>query len=115
MQQIFIEWSAHDTATISDQYIDLFDSVNILAFHKGIEERYTPEGLIVKIHANVNLLENIASEIFRLMSTHIYSTSSDLKVNPYQMSLLEKPSDSIDGNISDSIIKEDVGMMWLYK
>ena len=115
MQQIFIEWSAHDTATISDQYIDLFDSVNILAFHKGIEERYTPEGLIEKIHANVNLLENIASEIFRLMSTHIYSTSSDLKVNPYQMSLLEKPSDSIDGNISDSIIKEDVKMMWLYK
>jgi flavin-dependent dehydrogenase len=115
MQQIFIEWSAHDTATISNHYIDLFDSVNILAFHKGIEERYTPEGLIVKIHANVNLLENIASEIFRFMSTHIYSTAIDLKVNPYNMSLLEKPTDDIDGNISHSMIKEDVKIMWLYK
>jgi hypothetical protein len=31
------------------------------------------------------------------------------------MSLLEKPIDDIDGNISDSIIKEDVKKMWLYK
>ena len=115
MQQIFVEWSAHDTAKISSKYIDLFESVNILAFHKGIEERYTPEGLIDKIHANVDLLENIASEIFRLMSTYIYNTSGDLKVNPYQMSLLEKPTDDIDGKISLSPIKEDVKIMWLYK
>ena len=96
MQQIFVEWSGHDTATISNKYIDLFDSTNIVAFHKGIEERYTPEVLIEKIHANVDLLENIASEIFRLMSSKIYNTSSDLKVNPYHMSLLEKPTDDID-------------------
>jgi hypothetical protein len=115
MQQIFIEWSDHDTATISNKYIDLFDSTNIVAFHKGIEERYTAEVLIEKIHSNVGLLENIASEIFRLMSTKIYNTSSNLKVNPYHMSLLEKPTDDIDGNISDSIIKEDVKIMWLYK
>jgi len=115
MQQIFIEWSDHDTATFSNKYIDLFDSINILAFHKGIEERYTPEGLIEKIHTNVDLLENIASEIFRLMSSKIYNTSSDLKVNPYHMSLLEKPTDDIDGNISHSMIKEDVKIMWLYK
>ena len=115
MQQIFVEWSDHDTATISNKYIDLFDSINILAFHKGIEERYTPEGLIEKIHTNVDLLENIASEIFRLMSSKIYNTSSDLKVNPYHMSLLEKPTDDIDGNISHSMIKEDVKIMWLYK
>ena len=69
----------------------------------------------MKIHANVNLLENIASEIFRFMSTHIYSTAIDLKVNPYNMSLLEKPTDDIDGNFSHSMIKEDVKIMWLYK
>ena len=115
MQQIFIEWSDHDTATISNKYIDLFDSANIVAFHKGIEERYTTEVLIEKIHSNVGVLENIASEIFRLMSAYVYNTSSDLKVNPYHMSLLEKPTDDIDGNISHSMIKEDVKIMWLYK
>ena len=114
MQQIFIEWSKYDTKTISNKYIDLFDSTNIVALHKGIEMRYTPELLIDKIHINVSLLENIASEIFRLMSTQIYNTSSDLKVNPYFMSLLEKPKDDINGNLTNLMIKNDVNKMWLY-
>ena len=114
MQQIFIEWSKYDTKTISNKYIDLFDSTNIVALHKGIERRYTPELLIDKIQINVSLLENIASEIFRLMSTQIYNTSSDLKVNPYFMSLLEKPKDDINGNLTNLMIKNDVNKMWLY-
>ena len=79
MQQIFVEWSNYDIVTISDRYIDLFDSPTIEAFHKGIEERYSPKGLLKKIHTNVDILEKIGSEIFRLMSTHIYKTSSNLE------------------------------------
>ena len=48
------------------------------------------------------------------MSTQIYNTSSDLKVNPYFMSLLEKPKDDINGNLTNLMIKNDVNKMWLY-
>lgn len=114
MQQIFVEWSKHDTETFTNKYIDFFDSDILAVFHKGIEERYTPENLIKKIHDNVSVLEKMASEIFRLMSNKIYDTPEELKVNPYQMSLKEKPTDDIDGNSSESHIKKDVKVMWLY-
>ena len=97
MQQIFVEWSKYETETFTDTYIDLFDSAFIRIFHKGIDERFDSKGLIEKIKDNVAILEDIASAIYRLMSNKAYDTSMDLKVNPYQMSLIEKPTDNSDG------------------
>ncbi|MGB0886650.1 MAG: NAD(P)/FAD-dependent oxidoreductase [Vicingaceae bacterium] len=114
MQEVFVEWGKHETKTISDSYIDLFDSKNIEIFHKGIDERYDPKDLILKIHDNVAVLEDTASQIFRLMSTEIYGTSDDLKVNPYEMTLNVKPTNVDGGNEYVQSIKEDVDTMWLY-
>ena len=114
MQQIFLQWSKYDNKVISDKYVDLFDSKIIDSFHNGIEKRYDNKSLIERINNNVATLENIASEIFRLMSSYIYNTSEEIKVNPYKMSLLNKPVDDIDGLERDEKIKQDVKTMWLY-
>ena len=114
MQQIFLQWSKYDNKVISDKYVDLFDSKIIGSFHNGIEKRYDNKSLIERINNNVATLENIASEIFRLMSSYIYNTSEEIKVNPYKMSLLNKPVDDIDGLERDEKIKQDVKTMWLY-
>ncbi len=114
MQQIFLQWSKYDNKVISDKYVDLFDSKIIESFHNGIEKRYDNKSLIERINNNVAILENIASEIFRLMSSYIYNTSEEIKVNPYKMSLLNKPVDDIDGLERDEKIKQDVKTMWLY-
>ena len=114
MQEVFVEWAEHDTATIANRYIDLFDSNNIEVFHKGINERYESRELISKIHDNVTVLEDTASQIFRLMSRKVYDTPEELKVDPYEMTLKEKPTDVECGNTLQPTIKDDVDTMWLY-
>ena len=114
MQGLFVDWSKHETETFADKYIDLFDSELIANFHKGIDERYETKELIEKIHENVNTLEDIASEIFRLMSTKVHGSSEALKVDPYNMDIKAEPKDVADGNELNIDIREDVKVMWLY-
>ncbi|MFT7612534.1 MAG: flavin-dependent dehydrogenase [Parvicellaceae bacterium] len=114
MQQVFIDWSKHDTETFSDSYIDPFDLNFLKEFHKGIDKVLRSRDLIKKVQDNVEILEHLASEIFRVMSKKIYGTSMDLKVNPYKMSLKEKPEDGEGGNDIDDDIRKDVARMWYY-
>ena len=40
-----------------------------------------------KLKENIQLLEGIAAEIFRLLCKITHNTASDMKVDPYEMSL----------------------------
>lgn len=116
MQKLFVEWSKYDTEVFSDRYIDPFDIGYLQAFHKGIDERYSAPELVNKIHENMGVLEAVASEIFRLMSNHIYKTAMDMPVDPYNMSLSSQPVAAETGGIIASLkIQEQVRVMWFYR
>ncbi|MDX2359532.1 MAG: FAD-dependent monooxygenase [Crocinitomicaceae bacterium] len=114
MQKVFVEWAKHDTETFSDRYIDPFDVGYLRDFHKGIDERLSTPELIQKVHDNMQVLEEVATEVFRLMSNKVYGTPMDLKVDPYSMSLTEKPVHTDEGVLASEEIKKEVGIMWFY-
>jgi hypothetical protein len=74
-----------------------------------------------KIEANLKILENIAAEIFRLVSFQINNTPPDMHVDPYNMSinegrdlLLQKSTNEQAIGINESI-RNDISKMWLIK
>jgi len=69
---------------------------------------------VAKVNDNITLLEEIASEIYRLMSNQIYGTPMDMKVDPYNMLLKTKPSDVENGILARDEVKEGLSVMWYY-
>lgn len=114
MQQIFKQWSEHDTDVFTDRYIDPFDVGYLREFHKGIDERHTKRELIQQVKDNMHVLETVASEIFRLMSNKIYGTPMDMKVDPYTMDLTTRPEDQENGILAPEDIQKEVAVMWFY-
>ena len=115
VQTLLTEWVEHDNQAFSDRYIDPFDINYLKAFHLGLEDRYSSRELIQKINENMTVLEEIAAEMFVLMSSKVYGTPMNLKVDPYAMTLKERPTENELGVIAQSAIKEDVAVMWYYK
>ena len=68
----------------------------------------------------MNLLEQLAVAIFRLVSAEVNGTSPDIKVNPYTINLgkkenaMEVDSESADAIVPGSSITKDVAVMWFY-
>lgn len=113
-QTLLTEWVKYDTEPFSEIYIDPFDINYLREFHLGLEERYSSRDLVAKINDNMTKLEEIASQVFRLMSHKVYGTPMDLKVDPYTMSLLQKPTEVENGVMARPEIVEDVATMWFY-
>ena len=73
-----------------------------------------------QIAKNMNILEQIAVAIFRLVSAEVNGTSPDMKVNPYTINLGKKENtvmldtESDDAIIPDTPITNDVDLMWFY-
>lgn len=122
MQDLFIAWGPYDKEDFTNRYIDPFDLTFLRQFHEGIEVQHDPKALINQVALNMTLLEKIAAEVYRLVSSQIKGTPSDMKVNPYSMSLdFDNPESS--GNpendpnalVQDAEIAKDVATMWFYK
>ena len=114
MQRVLKQWSEHDTEIFTDRYIDPFDIGYLREFHKGIDERHSTQELIAKIHKNIAVLEEIATEVFRLMSNQIYQTPMNLMVDPYTMSLEVPAFDNPSGVLTRKEIRDQVKVMWFY-
>jgi hypothetical protein len=114
VQTLLLEWSKYDTQQFEDRYIDPFDIGYLRDLHIGLDERYSPRELVQKVNENVVLLEEIASELFRLMSNQVYGTSMDMKVDPYSMTLKTKPEENENGVIARDQVKEGLAIMWYY-
>ena len=62
----------------------------------------------------MDVLEAVATEVFRLMSNKIYGTSMEMKVDPYTMSLESCPKVAEEGVLASQKIKDQVHVMWFY-
>lgn len=113
MQELFLAWSEFDNGEFTDRYIDPFDIGYLRTFHKEIDERYEGNDLINKVHSNLTILEQIASEVFRLISNKVHGTPLDLEVDPYTMDIKAIPSNKKTENV-DPFISKEVRVMWFY-
>ena len=85
-------------------------------FQLGIDKQYEPEALVEKIKANIQVLEQVASAMFRLISARVNGTPPDMKVDPYKATLknIPQPVEREDEYNIDPIITKDVELMWFY-
>jgi flavin-dependent dehydrogenase len=118
MQQLFLDWAPHETAVFSHRYIDPYDLQYMRDFQHGLDKKYEPEALIEKVTDNMKILEQVAADIFRLVSAQVNGTPPDMKVDPYKIKL-----DAFSGDVPvetelpeniDPAISKDVDLMWFY-
>jgi flavin-dependent dehydrogenase len=119
MQDLFLDWAPHDKEIFSNRYIDPYDLKYMRNFQLDIDSKYEPPQLVQKIAQNMKILEQVASAIFRLVSSQVKGTPRNMKVDPYKISLNAVVSESLieiesDDNI-DPDISKDVDLMWFYK
>ncbi len=118
MQQFFKDWKPYDTADITERYTDPFDLDFLKKFQEDIvEKQVDTEELARKLFENMELLEKIAAEMFRLVSNLAFGTSMDIKVDPYTMSLdPEIKVESVNSKMleRDAHVADQMKAMWLY-
>ncbi|MDP6909762.1 MAG: hypothetical protein QF371_09655, partial [Flavobacteriales bacterium] len=118
MQKFFKDWKPYDTADITDRYTDPFDLDFLKRFQEDIvEKQVDKETLARKLFENMELLEKIAAEMFRLVSNLAHGTSMDMEVDPYTMSLdPNRKVESVNSKLleRDAHVAEQMKAMWLY-
>ncbi len=118
MQDLFLAWQQYDTEIFSNSYIDAFDAKFLKQFQIDMLIQYEPKELMKKIADNMVILENVAAEIFRMVSAQAKGTPEDMNVAPYSIGL-DTMEDTTEkhktGLAPDAKIKEDIQELWLYK
>ena len=118
MQQTFLDWAKHETAIFNNRYIDPYDLQYMRDFQLGLDVQYEPAALLEKIASNMQILEQVASAMYRLISTQVKGTAANMKIDPYTFDLNAAISDmeimaEDPENIDPGILK-DVALMWFY-
>ena len=118
MQRLFKDWEPYDKADITDRYVDPFDLEFMKILQEDIVEKQVDEAeLKRKLIENMELLEYVAAEMFRLVSKEALGTSMDIAVDPYTMSLNNdrtiESANSKELGRNDYVAKE-LQNMWMY-
>jgi flavin-dependent dehydrogenase len=114
VQDLYLAWLPHDKAIFTNRYIDPFDLAFLRKFQQGIDEQHEGKAIIAKIATNMELLEKVSAEIFRLISAQVNGTSRDIPVNPYEMDLSNPAAMTKNLHERDPEIVKDVEVMWFY-
>ena len=118
MQDMFLDWAPYETERFADRYIDPYDLKYMQQFQNDIDTKYEDDALIAKIGSNMKMLEQIASDMFRLVSTQVKGTPLNMKVDPYRAKLNDDRNDAtIELELSENLdpaITKDVELMWFY-
>jgi hypothetical protein len=116
VQDMFLDWLPYENEIFCDKYIDPLDLDYLKAFQQGLETQHSSVELLQKLRMNMNVLEQVAAEMFRLVSTQVKGTPEDMKVNPYTMTL----KGDIDSTSNEALpvnreIQKEVEKMWFYR
>jgi hypothetical protein len=84
-------------------------------FQQGLDFQHGAN-LVAQITENIEILEKVAAEIFRLVSNQAKGTPLDMRVDPYAISLADDADMTLHekGMERDEAIAEDVDHMWFY-
>lgn len=64
----------------------------------------------------MQILEQVAAAMFRLISAQVNGTPPNMKVDPYKVSLknISEPVELENEDLIDPVISKDVDLMWFY-
>jgi hypothetical protein len=120
MQHLFLAWTEYPVEPVCDRQLNVFDLVCLHRLQSELGRQYTRTDLVLKMEANLQLLERIVAEIFRKVSNLVHGTPVDLKVDPYSIQL-DIPPDHFISQVSaaalpvDIDIRADIDKMWFQK
>ncbi|MBC7486003.1 MAG: NAD(P)/FAD-dependent oxidoreductase [Cytophagaceae bacterium] len=114
VQDFYLAWLPHDNKIFKNRYIDPFDLAFLRKFQQGIDVQHERNDFAKKIGENIEMLEKVAAEIFRLVSAQVNGTSRDIPVNPYEMDLSNPGAMTKNLHERDPEIVKDVEVMWFY-
>ncbi len=119
MQDLFQKWGQYDIQPCCDHQLNVFDLNCLHKFQTELGLQYKPGELMTKVGSNLKILEQIAAEIFRLVSGQIHKTPDDMKVDPYNMMIDDGKDELLKKSMSPSAlsvvesIRVDIAQMWL--
>lgn len=119
LQNFFRAWAVYEKGEYTNYYIDFFDIPFLKKLHLDVERQHSTENLIAQCKENLEVLEQMAAEIFRKVTSQYKGTAEDMKVNPYKMSLnlskeefVQQAEEAGAIDTSQHII-DDLEIMWL--
>lgn len=118
MQLLFRDWTPSEKGEFSERYIDPFDLDFMRVLQEDIVDKQADMDVLKsKLLANMDMLEVIAAEVFRMISNQVQGTPMDIEVDPYTMSLnndreLESKNSKLVAR--DPYITKELGNMWMY-
>jgi hypothetical protein len=121
MQQLFRAWGQYPVKEVSGHQQNIFDVACLKRLQSEIGCQYDHDKLMPKIESNMEMLEQIAAEIFRRVSCLVHGTPSDMKVDPYNMKLgdgrdeIVRKSEKENALNSIETIRSDIDNMWYIK
>lgn len=116
VQDLFIEWLPFENRKFANKYIDPLDLDYLKAFQQGLETQHNTKDLLQQVRNNMMVLEQVAAEMFRLISAEVKGTPEDMKVNPYTMKLDGTTDTTSEAALPvNEAIKKEVEKMWFYK
>ena len=109
MQDLFRAWLPYETELFSNIYVDCFDVECVRHLQLDMEIQYEPKQLVEKIKMNIELLEKVAAQMFRLISHKAKGTSLTMNVDPYAISLTQANDEQhAKGMPYDAMIADDL-------
>lgn len=116
VQDLFLDWLPHENKTFNNRYIDPLDLDYLKKFQRGIDTMHGLSNIVAVVAENMGILENVAAEVFRLVSHQVNGTALDIKVDPYIMDLKipYQEADHVNGLLVDPAIQADVAKTWFY-
>ncbi|WP_052593632.1 NAD(P)/FAD-dependent oxidoreductase [Aureispira sp. CCB-QB1] len=119
LQQFFRQWAVCSNEPYINFFIDFFDIPFLKKMHLDLEIQHSVEGLIAQCKENLEILEQMAAEIYRRVLAEQKGTPQNMKINPYKASLeLSKEELLAQAEEKGAIdtaayIAKDLEMMWL--
>jgi flavin-dependent dehydrogenase len=116
VQDLFLDWLPHENRIFENKYIDPLDLNYLKKFQRGIDEAHSSDNIVSVVAKNISVLEQVAAEVFRLVSHHVKGTPLDIKVDPYVMDLKADydAASHVNGLDVDDAIQEDVSKTWFH-
>jgi len=118
VQSMFVAWKPYQTEVFENRYIDPFDVRFMRAFQLGLEKVHETDQLLeAQLNENLGILEQMATCIFRLVSSQAKDTPVDMAINPYTFDLENvNPDITPEGAVTPiQDVIDDVSLLWFYE
>lgn len=115
IQAFFKAWGAYDMPACQHTQLNFFDVQSLDRLHKGLHIRHRSDALLSQLEQNLQLLERMAAEMFRMAAGQVHGLAEIPFVDPYHLNLQEAGGTAAGGQAlpPDPEMQQDLATAWL--